>query len=74
MKNSDKIRFVYDTDLRRPGCPLLQAAMGGTTGRQYSQIFFEPDKWLLAPTPGMKLLEATYEQWQMVASLKPLKA
>lgn len=50
------MKIVYDTRLRRPACALLQAAMGGDAGIA-SQ--FSSETWLIAPTPGMKLLSIT---------------
>lgn len=64
------ITFIYDTDLRRPACVLLQAAMGGTIGTEFHAIFGSAN-WLLAPTPGMKKLQATKEQWLKVSQMKP---
>jgi hypothetical protein len=46
------LRLAYDTDLCRPGCVLLQAAMGGST--EAAQLF-DTKSWLLAPTPGLKV-------------------
>lgn len=60
-----EITFVYDTDLRRPACVLLQAAMGGSIGSEFHSVF-GASNWLLAPTPGMKKLSATKEQWLQV--------
>jgi len=46
--------FVFDAKLMRPGCVLLQAAMGGD---QYVvSEFFPPETWLVFPTPDL----ATY--------------
>lgn len=42
--------LVYDIKLMRPGCALLQAAMGGTV----PATLFPSECWLLAPTPDMK--------------------
>jgi hypothetical protein len=53
------MRFIaYDLKLKRPGCVLLQAVMGGDA-RAASQ--FDPKKWLLAPTPDLKLYPLTDE-------------
>ena len=46
------LALVYDADLRRPGCVLIQAAMGGSTS---AAQLFSTASWLLAPTPGMKV-------------------
>ncbi len=65
---SKNIVLVYDTDLKRPACVLLQAAYGADHGLLYR--FFDAKTWLLAPTPGMRKLSATAEQWQKVSELK----
>lgn len=62
---SNLIAMAYDTDLLAPGCALVQAAFGCSTHTQEFQNF-NPTHWLLAPTPGMKKLEATPEQWAFV--------
>ena len=45
-------RLVYDLKLMRPGCALLQAALGGDGGIANK---FPSEHWLLAPTPDLKL-------------------
>jgi hypothetical protein len=44
-------RLVYDIKLKRPGCVLLQAALGGDPGVANN---FPTEHWLLAPSPDMK--------------------
>lgn len=45
------IKIAYDIKKFRPGCPLLQAAYGGSSAA--AQMF--PDgSWLLAPTDDLK--------------------
>ena len=48
--------LAFDPVLRRPGCPLIQATVGGDR-ELVSQ--FPPKTWLLAPTPGMGLYPVT---------------
>jgi hypothetical protein len=62
---TDSIVLVYDTDLKAPACALIQAAYG-CSSRQLHR-FFEPKHWLVAPTPGMRKLAATDEQWYKAA-------
>lgn len=57
--------LVYDLDLMAPACVLLQAAMG--CGGCPAFHHFDSTHWLVAPTPGMRLLRATDEQWALVA-------
>lgn len=67
MDNSDKIPIVYDTDLKRPACALLQAAMGGSTTALHR--YFDSQDWLVAPTPGMRLIGGTHEEWLKAAEI-----
>jgi hypothetical protein len=55
--------LVYDIKLRRPGCALLQAALGGDPGMANS---FPSEHWLLAPTPDMKTYNISDEQLRQV--------
>lgn len=54
-----KTPIVYDTQLFRPACVLLQAALGGTPSVAH---LFPSETWLVHPTPDMTLYEATDEQ------------
>ncbi len=51
--------IVYDLKLRRPGCVLLQAALGGSAGMANN---FPTEHWLLAPTPDMKVYNISDEE------------
>lgn len=66
---SDQIRMLYDPELRRPGCVLLQAVAGGD--RRALDIYFSSENWLIAPTPDMKMFSGTHEQWKQIATLTP---
>jgi hypothetical protein len=55
--------LVYDLKLRRPGCALLQAALGGSGGIAGQ---FPTEHWLLAPTPDMKSYNISDEQLRQV--------
>jgi len=57
------IRLVYDTKLRRPGCVLLQAA-AGCDWTMLDELGFQPREWLTAPTPDMRRLTGTREEWE----------
>ena len=59
------IKMLYDVDLMRPGCVLLQAACSGD--QHALTRMFPPETWLVSPTPGLMMRAATEEQWQMVA-------
>lgn len=64
---ADKIVMVYDFDLKRPGCVILQAAMGGDSNA-VSRLF-SGESWLVAPTPGMRLIAGTAEEWKKAAAI-----
>ena len=62
---SRPIRFVMDRASRRPACVLLQAAYGASPqlGR-----FFDARHWLTAPTPDMRMVEGTADEWRQYAA------
>lgn len=63
----DKLRIVYDCGLKRPGCVLIQAAAGGDP---YAVTeLFPSESWLIAPTPGMRVIAGTKEEWQKAAAI-----
>lgn len=51
-------QIAYDVKLHRPGCVLLQAAYGCDGQVAHS---FDPESWLLAPTPDLKVYPLTPE-------------
>ena len=53
------MRIAYDCELMRPGCVLLQAALGGDVA---AANLFPAETWLLAPTEGLKLYPVTRKQ------------
>lgn len=59
--------LVYDVTLRRPGCVLLQAAMGGTVPNETFEMLFPAETWLTAPTKDMKAYTTTPEQLEIVS-------
>lgn len=61
------MKIAYDAKLKRPGCVIIQAAMGGTV---HDFAFkFPSETWLLSPTPDMRLYEVTEEQLKMLAQM-----
>lgn len=44
--------IAYDVELKRPGCAILQGALGGDSAFCAA---FETEDWLLTPTPGLRL-------------------
>jgi hypothetical protein len=55
--------LVYDLKLKRPGCALLQAALGGSGGMANQ---FPTEHWLLAPTPDLKPYKISDEELAQV--------
>jgi hypothetical protein len=55
--------LVYDLKLKRPGCALLQAALGGSPGMANQ---FPTEHWLLAPTPDLKPYKISDEELSQV--------
>jgi hypothetical protein len=54
------VKIVYDATLRRPGCVLLQALMGGTVPN-FTRLFTS-ESWLVERTPDMRVYEVTPAQ------------
>ena len=53
--------IAYDPQLKRPGCAIIQAALGSTLPRnQFDK--FDSHNWIASPTPGMALMRVTQEQ------------
>lgn len=58
------IPLVFDTKLKRPACVLIQAIGGGD---RWALLDLFPDNWLVHPTPDMKVIHGTREQWEGLA-------
>lgn len=63
---NEEITLLYDIELRRPACALLQA-LAGLDYLLMSRLF-TPETWLVHPTPGMRLVRGTPRQWRMLVS------
>ncbi len=60
--NEEAVYVLYDVDLHRPACALLQAAYGATP---HIANEFNSEHWLIQMTPGMqpfKLTPATFKK------------
>lgn len=57
------MKIVFDVKLRRPACPLLQAAYGCDPHVVYN---FPAETWLTFPTDDMKTYEITKGQLVML--------
>lgn len=62
------MRVAFDTVLMRPGCVLLQAAMGGSV--EFAKAC-PTDSWLLHPTPDLKVYPL--EDWQIPVLIEKVK-
>lgn len=60
------MKIAYDTVLKRPGCVLLQASMGGDT--HLAQLF-ETKYWLVFPTDNLQVYEVTEEQLEKLVRI-----
>ena len=60
------INIVYDAKLKRPGCVLLQASYGCSSGLAHK---FPLDSWLVAPTPDLKKYQVTEEQLEKLVAI-----
>lgn len=57
--------IMFDTKELKPGCALIQA-LGGSPGIANA---FDPDVWLLAPTPGMRCYNVTKAELERLVEL-----
>lgn len=57
--------LLYDFDLRRPGCVLLQAVVGGD--RDALVLGWSSGLWLVSPTNGMKRVRGTRAEFAQLA-------
>lgn len=60
------MKIAYDYVLKRPGCVLLQAAMGCNPNIVHD---FNYRSWLVAPTPDLKVYEVTDSQLAMLIAI-----
>ena len=64
------MKIAFDVELMRPGCVILQAALGGD---RFLAHRFPTESWLLAPTPNLKVYEVTEEQVPLLIAKVRLK-
>jgi len=53
------MKIAYDCELKRPACALVAAGMGADS---LAAQEFDPQDWLLSPTPAMKVYECSPDQ------------
>ena len=63
---TDKRKALYNPKTGKIGSVLLQAGYG--LSRCVAQVFDTKD-WELAPTDGQEIMEATMDQWKLVAAM-----
>jgi len=56
------MKIVFSPKEMKPGCVLLQAALGGTVPNPRFGMLFPVETWLLAPVPDMAAYSVTEEQ------------
>lgn len=66
MNDTDQIVLLFDPKLRRPGCVILQAMAGCGHNNGFMEMNF--DNWLTSPTPDMKRISGTRQQWEGLAA------
>ena len=68
MTKEDFQVMVYDINLKAPACVLIQALFG--CGAYPAALEnFETKHWLTSPTPGMRKISGTPEQWKKAAAI-----
>jgi hypothetical protein len=66
------VKIVFSPKLMKPGCVLLQVAMGGDVPREQFFSLFPSDTWLVFPVDDMAAYPVTEEQLLMLAeNVKP---
>jgi hypothetical protein len=60
--------LVYDFDLKRPACPILQA-VSDCDNQSPAFHYFDAEDWLITPTPGMRKVAGTDEEWRKAAAI-----
>lgn len=64
----DLIPILFDMELMRPGCAILQV-FAGADRTAFGKYFGGSDRWLTYTTPGMKVYRGTAEQWEKAARI-----
>ena len=67
MENEKRVLLV-DMKTKRPGCVLLQAAVGGDTGL-LKRVFMDSSIWETGLTPDLKMVRGTEEEWKRFAQV-----
>lgn len=65
---TNTIALVVDTQLRRPGCVLLQAAFGCGENNRFMATLFDAADWVISPSEHLAVVRGTSEQWRKLAA------
>jgi hypothetical protein len=65
-KTEEPITIVYDVDLMRPACVLIQRLYGANISTEDLAMLFPAGSWLVAPTPGMRGYRVTREELEQM--------
>lgn len=63
----NKTTLVYDFDLKAPACVLIQVAFGCADHRSFHH--FDSRHWITHPTPGMRKIAGTDDEWRKAAEI-----
>lgn len=63
------VTIAFSTEQRRPGCVIVQAAMGATIANTELERWFPAETWLLAPTDDMQVYQVTFDQMKQLAEM-----
>lgn len=63
------MRIAFSVEKRRPGCVLLQAAMGGSVPSDQFHRLFPNETWLVSPTDDMQVYVVTEEQLEKLSAM-----
>jgi hypothetical protein len=61
--------LVYDIERKRPGCALIQVALGGTVPSEVFHMLFPAETWLTSLTDGMKGYTSTRADLERVSEI-----
>ena len=63
---NDEITLLFDIEQKRPGCAILQA-LAGCSSQDLWDVGFDSKDWILSPTPSMRKITGTKEEWGEMA-------
>jgi hypothetical protein len=66
IKDLNMLKIAYDCELKRPGCVILQAAMGGSS---VAARMFPAESWLVSPTDNLHVYPVTRGQLKALVKM-----